>query len=182
MKRKEGTRKLRRIGHRALQWFITVFFLALAALAVEKMGIHGPNGAPVGLTAIFATVFVVQRILRSRVILRQHDVRVVNAIFEYRVMCGAVKKVFVDNRGNLKIETKGGAEIFVAAYSGSLVDSFVGSSGEASEEIRRHVAGRSTTSQDPEVRRRYTFSWMSDIWLAAAVACGVWAAINNSAG
>ncbi|WP_367435388.1 hypothetical protein [Streptomyces celluloflavus] len=182
MKRKEGTRRLRRMGHRVLQWFITVFFLALAALAVEKMGIHGPNGAPVGLTAIFATIFVVQRILRSRVILRQHDMRVINAIFEYRVMCGAVEKVFVDNRGNLKIETKGGAEIFVAAYSGSLVDSFVGSAEKAAGEIRRYVASRSTTSQDPEIRRRYKLSWVSDIWLAAAVACGVWAAINNSAG
>ncbi|BDM71544.1 hypothetical protein HEK616_50310 [Streptomyces nigrescens] len=179
MKRKERARKLRRSGYRVLQWFFTVFFLALAALMVAKMGTDGPNGAPLGLTAIFGTIFVEQRILRSRIILSPGDVQVVNAIFEYHVEPGAIKEAFVDIRGNMKIEARDGSEIFVAAYSGSLIDSFVGSADRAAKVVRNHVAGKAAVS-DFVIRRKCAVSWLSEIWLVAAVACAVWAAINNS--
>ncbi|MFG2398452.1 hypothetical protein [Streptomyces lydicus] len=179
MKRREGVRKLRRSGYRILQWFLTLFFLALGALAIPKMGMDGPNSAPFGLTAIFGTIFVEQRILRSRVILSPGCVRVVNAIFEYRVEPGAIKKAYVDIGGTMKIETRDGGEIFVGAYSGSLIDSFVGSAGRAAKIVRHHVAGQPVSSEFV-IRRKYAISWLSEIWLVAAVACAVWTAINNS--
>lgn len=179
MKRQEGVRKLRRSGYRILQWFFTVFFLALGALAIPKMGMDGPNGAPVGLTAIFGTIFVEQRILRSRVILSPGCVRVVNAIFEYRVEPGAIEKAYVDTGGTMKIETRDGGEIFVGAYSGSLIDYFVGSADRAAKIVRNYIAGKPVAS-DIVIHRKYAISWLSEIWLVAALACAVWTAINNA--
>ncbi|QEV51549.1 hypothetical protein CP981_07660 [Streptomyces platensis] len=151
----------------------------LAALMVAKMGTDDPNGAPLGLTATFGAIFIEQRILRSRIVLSLGDVQVVNAIFEYHVEPGAIKEAFVDIRGNMKIETRGGGEIFVAAYSGSLIDSFVGSADKAAKVVRNHVAGKVAVSSFA-IRRTWAVSWLSEIWLVAAVACAVWTAINNS--
>lgn len=179
MKRKERARKLRRSSYRVSQWFFTVFLLAMAALMVAKMGTDGPNGAPLGLTAIFGAIFVEQRILRSRVILSPGHVQVVNAIFEYHVEPGAIKEAFVDIGGTMKIETRDGGEIFVGAYSGSLIDSFVGSADKAAKVVRNHIAGKSTSSNFA-IRKKYAISWLSEIWLVAAVACAIWTAINNA--
>ncbi|MEW9515193.1 hypothetical protein [Streptomyces tubercidicus] len=180
MKRKERPRKLRRSSYRVSQWFFTALLLVLAALMVAKMGTDGPNSAPLGLTATFGAIFIEQRILRSRVTLSPGDVQVVNAIFEYHVEPGAIKEAFVDIRGNMKIETRDGGEIFVGAYSGSLIDSFVGSADKAAKMVRKYIAGKPASSNFV-IRRKYAISWLSEIWLVAAVACAVWTAINNAA-
>ncbi|WP_158795056.1 hypothetical protein [Streptomyces sp. NRRL S-337] len=154
----------------------------MAALVVDRMGFRGPNKAEVGLTASFATIFLVQRVCRSRVLIFQDEVCVVNAVFKYSVARSAVAQVFVDLGGNLTLETTGGEEVYVAAYSGSLIDHFVGSSDRAAKTIRQHVKMKTATSRDSAVRRGLAISWLSDIWLVAAVICAVWTAIGNVVG
>ncbi|GAB7029652.1 hypothetical protein AB0G35_25440 [Streptomyces sp. NPDC021749] len=182
MKRQTATVKLRRKSQRILQWFFATLLLALGALAVNKMGFAGPNKAQVGLTACFASIFLIQRISRRRILISQGELRIVNAIFEYRVACAAVAQVLVDTGGNLRLKTAGGEEIYVAAYSGSLIDHFVGSSDRAAETIRRHMPKKTTSAPDSAVHRRLAVSWLSEIWLAAAAAFGVWTAVAHAVG
>ncbi|MEX2974259.1 hypothetical protein [Streptomyces sp. C184] len=182
MNRLRAAVKLRRKSPRVLQWFFSALLLFLAALVVEKMGFHGPNKAEVGLTASFATIFLMQRIFRTRVLIFRDEVCVVNAVFKYSVACNAVAQVLVDIRGNLKLKTVNGEEIYVAAYSGSLIDHFVGSSDRAAETIRQHMNKKAATARDFAVRRGLEISWLSDIWLIAAVICAVWTVMGNVVG
>ncbi|WP_328383702.1 hypothetical protein OHS81_07710 [Streptomyces sp. NBC_00400] len=151
----------------------------MAALVVGKMGFRGPNKAEVGLTASFATIFLVQRICRTRVLIVGDEVCVVNAVFEYTVARGAVAQVLVDMGGSLKLKTVSGEEVYVGAYSGSLIDHFVGSSDRAADVIRQHVKVKTKAPRGSVVRRGLAISWLSDIWLVAAVICAVWTAIGN---
>ncbi|MFJ6604097.1 hypothetical protein [Streptomyces lydicus] len=182
MKRQRKAVKLRRKSQRILQWSSSAVLLFLAALVVERMGFHGRNKAEVGLTASFATIFLVQRICRSRVLILQDEICVVNAVFKYSVARSAVAQVFVDIGGNLKLKTASGEEVYVAAYSGSLIDHFVGSSDRAAKRIRQYVKMKTATSRDSAVRRGLAISWLSDIWLVAAVICATWTAIRNVVG
>ncbi|MGW2403974.1 hypothetical protein ACWCXK_05510 [Streptomyces sp. NPDC001739] len=182
MKRQRKAMKLRRKSQRILQWSSSVILLFVAALVVDKMGFRGPNKAEVGLTACFATIFLVQRICRTRVLILHDEVCVVNALFTYSVARDVVAQVFVDAAGNLKINTTSGEEVYVAAYSGSLIDHFVGSSDRAAEKIRQHVKMKTATSRDSAVRRGLAVSWLSDVWLVAAVICAIWTAIGNVVG
>lgn len=182
MKRQRDAVKLRRKSPRILQWLFSGLLLFLAALVVERMGFHGPNKAEVGLTASFATIFLIQRIFRTRVLIFQDEVCVVNAVFKYSVARSAVAQVLVDIRGNLKLKTTSGEEIYVAAYSGSLIDHFVGSSERAAEAIRQHVKMKTAAPRDSAVRRKIAFSWLSEVWLVAAVICAMWTAMGNVVG
>ncbi|WP_164492898.1 hypothetical protein [Streptomyces lydicus] len=182
MKRQEEVVMLRRKSQRILQWFFSMLLLALAALVVKKMGFGGPNKAQVGLTASFATIFLVQRISRARVLISYGEVCVINAIFKYNVALGVVAQVVIDNRGNLKLKVAGGEEIYAAAYSGSLIDHYVGSSDRAAQAIRQHAKKQTTAPHDSVVRRRLAVSWLSEIWLVAAAICAIWTALGNAVG
>lgn len=182
MKRDRGAVKLRRKSLRILQWSFSVILLFMAAFVVDRMGFHGPNKAEVGLTASFATTFLVQRIARRRVLIFQDEVCVVNAVFKYSVARGAVAQVLVDGGGNLKLKAVNGEEVYAATYSGSLIDHFVGSSDRAAETIRRYVKAKRAASGDSVVRRNLAISWLSDIWLVAAVICAVWTVMGNVVG
>ncbi|MEE4420654.1 hypothetical protein [Streptomyces bugieae] len=182
MKRQEDTVTLRRKSQRILQWFFSVLLLALAALVAKRMGFNGPNKAQVGLTASFATVFLIQRIFRTRVLISQDEVCVVNAVFKYSVTRDAIAQALIDAQGNLKLKTTAGEEVYIAAYSGSLIDHYVGSADRAAEVIRQRLKAKPTASRNSTVRRRIAMSWLSEIWLAGAVICATWTAIGNAVG
>lgn len=165
-------RVLRRRSYPVLMGLVIAIMAILAIPATLSLRDEVSGGALIGFAGIFGTTALSRRIFRTRVILGQDALRIVNPVLTYEVPYRSIVSVESDLHGNLRVVT-GDGDLLATAFGGSLIDHLVGSTDRAAMEIEPFIGGRRARPPQHSVRRSYSVSWFADACALASLSCVV---------
>ncbi len=169
-----GNRRLvlRRKSMSVVTWFFLCLlsFFGFTALASLSQGVDVDALGVAGVCLV--VVALILRVGRSRIILTDLNIVVVNPIFTYVVPYAVVRRV--EEEHALTLVTATNEKIHSSAFGSSLIDYFVRSTERAADEIEARVrlSGRKGAG-NAVVVRRLTRAWLSDLYGVGALICAV---------
>ncbi|MDX2407371.1 hypothetical protein NJO91_30130 [Streptomyces microflavus] len=171
---------LRRKSMSVVTWFFfcLLSFFSFTALASLSRGV---DVDALGVASVcLAVVALILRVGRSRVILADLTITVINPIFTYVIPYSGVKRV--DEERALTLVTVANEEIHSSAFGSSLIDYFVRSTEHAASEIEARVrlSSRRKGAGSISVVRTLTRAWLANIYGIGALICAVVAVWGGS--
>ncbi|MFE6699883.1 hypothetical protein [Streptomyces sp. NPDC057718] len=164
---------LRRTSFVVLSWSAMALMSFIAAAAASMVSADDARGPLSGVAACLGTMVLVRRILASRIVLGDSELKVVNPVFTYQIPYRLVVEVDTSKDGTLTVHTSEGEEIYSTAFGGSLLDHFVGSSDRAVARIKETVRQRRSPRTEAQARRTLTVSWVADFCLLGTIGVAV---------
>ncbi|MFE3473707.1 hypothetical protein ACFXOI_19030 [Streptomyces bacillaris] len=155
-----------------ITWFFSCLLSLIAFIALGSLS-QGFDIDALGVAAVcLAVTALIIRVGRSRIILTDLNVVVVNPVFTYMVPCAVVRNV--EEEHALTLVTNSNERIHSSAFGSSLIDFLFRSTERAAMEVEAHVrrVSRKGTG-NPVVVRRLARSWLADLYCLAALACAV---------
>ncbi|WP_432122867.1 hypothetical protein [Streptomyces sp. S1] len=161
--------KLQRRSYPFVSWLFTLVLLILTIDIGTEMT-KNPDGDGWGVMAVcLFGIFLIRRIMGSRIYLSAQEVRVVNPLKTYTVPLRSLRSVTTG--GGLKLYTVDGVEIHATAFGGSLVDHFVGTADRAASRIQARIGRPSRKAGAARVSARPTTAWVADACAVGGAAC-----------
>lgn len=172
-------RVLRRKSMVVVTWFFLCLLSLLSFTALASLS-QGLDVDALGVaSACLTAVALILRVGRSRIILTDLNISVVNPIFTYTVPYAAVKRV--EEEHALTLVTVANERIHSSAFGSSLIDHFIRSSERAADEIEARVRLSSRKGvRNVAVVRRLTRAWLANFYGLGALTCAVVALWSGS--
>lgn len=184
MARENSVIVLRRRSLLAFSW-VAIIGLGVGMLAAvcHVTSLHGFRVGWQGIPVYFALAGILGRIANPKIILRQCELLVVNPLQTYVVPKSDIRRVAPDDNGNLEIETNAECKISAFAFSGSVIDHFIGTADEASRKIARWSVDSAVGMSHSAIQKRWTRCPLADLALlmcAATFGSGaIWMAVSG---